>query len=343
MTTETNKQESNLIEVNNLKVHFPMVSGFLRKQVGVVKAVDDVSFHIKEGETLSLVGESGCGKTTTGRALLGAVKPTAGSVRFKRSNGETIETTGRETQNLDLLRQDIQIVFQDPFASLNPRMTVFDVIADPLKANNIAMGSELEDRVTEMLRLVGLAPEMMRRYPHAFSGGQRQRIGIARALVMNPRLLIADEPVSALDVSVQSQILNLMQDLQDQLNLAYLFISHDLSVVQYISHRVAVMYVGKIVESGTTQEVFTRPKHPYTQALLSSVPIPDPDVESVTMELEGEIADPANPPSGCYFHPRCPHAQDICNSTAPDFSDNPNGHEARCHFSEELNLPGVAN
>ncbi len=343
MTTETNTQNTNLIEVNNLKVHFPMVTGFLRKKIGVVKAVDDVSFHIKEGETLSIVGESGCGKTTTGRALLGAVEPTSGSVKFKRRNGDTIETTGRQTQNLDLLRQDIQIVFQDPFASLNPRMTVFDVIADPLKANNIAMGSELEDRVTEMLRLVGLAPEMMRRYPHAFSGGQRQRIGIARALVMNPRLLIADEPVSALDVSVQSQILNLMQDLQERLNLAYLFISHDLSVVQYISHRVAVMYVGKIVESGTTQEVFTRPKHPYTQALLSSVPIPDPDIESGMEELAGEIADPANPPSGCYFHPRCPHAQDICNSTAPDFSDKPNGHEARCHFSGELNLPGVAN
>ena len=220
-------------------------------------------------------------------------------------------------------------------------MTVFDVIADPLKANNIASGSELEDRVTEMLRLVGLAPEMMRRYPHAFSGGQRQRIGIARALVMNPRLLIADEPVSALDVSVQSQILNLMQDLQERLNLAYLFISHDLSVVQYISHKVAVMYVGKIVESGTTQEVFTTPKHPYTQALLSSVPIPDPDVESGSVELEGEIADPATPPAGGYFHPRCPQFQAICSTTAPDFSGDGEKHIARCHFSGELNLPGV--
>ena len=341
MTTETKIENTNLIEVNNLKVHFPMVTGFFRKKIGVVKAVDGVSFHIKAGETLSLVGESGCGKTTTGRALLGAVKPTAGSVRFRRSNGDVIETVGDQTENLDLLRQDIQIIFQDPFASLNPRMTIFDVIADPLRANNIAAGSELEDRVTEMLRLVGLAPEMMRRYPHAFSGGQRQRIGIARALVMNPRLLIADEPVSALDVSVQSQILNLMQDLQERLNLAYLFISHDLSVVQYISHKVAVMYVGKIVESGTTQEVFTTPKHPYTQALLSSVPIPDPDVKSASVELEGEIADPANPPSGCYFHPRCPHFQDICSTTAPDFSEDRGEHIARCHFSEELNLPGV--
>ena len=341
MTTETKIENTNLIEVRNLKVHFPMVSGFLRKQIGVVKAVDDVSFHIKEGETLSLVGESGCGKTTTGRALLGAVTPTAGSVKFRRSNGDVIETAGNQNENLELLRQDIQIIFQDPFASLNPRMTVFDVIADPLKANNIASGSELEDRVTEMLKLVGLAPEMMRRYPHAFSGGQRQRIGIARALVMNPRLLIADEPVSALDVSVQSQILNLMQDLQERLNLAYLFISHDLSVVQYISHKVAVMYVGKIVESGTTQEVFTTPKHPYTQALLASVPIPDPDVESGSVELEGEIADPANPPSGCYFHPRCHHFQDICSTTAPDFSEDGEKHIARCHFSGDLNLPGV--
>ena len=313
MTTDTELNNTNLIEVNNLKVHFPMVSGFLRKQIGVVKAVDDVSFHIKEGETLAIVGESGCGKTTTGRALLGAVEPTGGSVTFRRANGDTIETTGHSSANLDLLRQDIQIVFQDPFASLNPRMTVFDVVADPLKANNIAEGSELEDRVTEMIRLVGLAPEMMRRYPHAFSGGQRQRIGIARALVMNPRLLIADEPVSALDVSVQSQILNLMQDLQERLNLAYLFISHDLSVVQYISHRVAVMYVGKIIEMADSQTIFANPRHPYTRALLASVPIPDPDIESGMTELDGEIADPANPPKGCYFHPRCPNPTKECS------------------------------
>ena len=313
MTPDTELNNTNLIEVNNLRVHFPMVSGFLRKQIGVVKAVDDVSFHIKEGETLAIVGESGCGKTTTGRALLGAVEPTGGSVTFRRSNGDTIQSTGHSGANLDLLRRDIQIDFKDPFASLNPRMTVFDVVADPLKANNIAEGSELEDRVTEMIRLVGLAPEMMRRYPHAFSGGQRQRIGIARALVMNPRLLIADEPVSALDVSVQSQILNLMQDLQERLNLAYLFISHDLSVVQYISHRVAVMYVGKIIEMADSKTIFANPRHPYTRALLASVPIPDPDIESGMTELDGEIADPANPPKGCYFHPRCPNPTKECS------------------------------
>ena len=232
-------------------------------------------------------------------------------------------------------------MFQDPFASLNPRMTVFDIVADPMRVNRLASGRELEDRVSEMLRLVGLAPEYMRRFPHAFSGGQRQRIGIARALVMNPRLVIADEPVSALDVSVQAQILNLMQDLQDELRLTYLFISHDLSVVQYISHRVAVMYVGKIVEVASTDKLFTEPKHPYTQALLSAVPIPNPEIESRALPMEGEVADPANPPSGCYFHPRCPFAQERCRVEEPEVRDVGGGHLAACHYSEELELPGV--
>ena len=235
----------------------------------------------------------------------------------------------------------MQLIFQDPFASLNPRMTVFDVVADPLRVNRLARGSELEDRVAEMLRLVGLSVDYARRYPHAFSGGQRQRIGIARALVVNPRLVIADEPVSALDVSVQAQILNLMQDLQEELRLTYLFISHDLSVVQYICHRVAVMYVGKIVEVASTEDLFTQPRHPYTQALLSSVPVPNPAIQSRGMVLEGEVADPANPPPGCYFNPRCPFARDICREKEPPLTEVSPGRYVSCHFADEIELPGV--
>jgi peptide/nickel transport system ATP-binding protein len=235
----------------------------------------------------------------------------------------------------------MQLIFQDPFASLNPRMTVFDVVADPLRVNHLARGSALEDQVSEMLMRVGLSPAYMRRYPHAFSGGQRQRVGIARALVMNPRLVIADEPVSALDVSVQAQILNLMQDLQDELNLTYLFISHDLSVVQYIAHRVVVMYVGKIVEIASTEKLFTEPKHPYTQALLSSVPVPNPAIRARGQALTGEVANPANPPSGCYFHPRCPFARDICRTDEPPLTEVVEGQFAKCHFAGELDLPGV--
>ena len=269
-------EASTLLEVKNLKVHFPIISGLLRRTTGYVRAVDDASFDLRDGETLALVGESGCGKTTTGRAILRAVEPTAGDIIFRMRDDSRVNTTTVDSDELRLLRQEMQFIFQDPFASLNPRMTVFDVVGDPLRVNHMSKGKELEDRVTDMLRLVGLSPEYARRYPHAFSGGQRQRIGIARALVMNPRLVIADEPVSALDVSVQAQILNLMQDLQEQLKLTYLFISHDLSVVQYISHRVAVMYVGKIVELAPTEALFTEPKHPYTQALLSSVPVANP-------------------------------------------------------------------
>ena len=340
MTTAQNGS-SQILDVDKLKVYFPIITGMLRRTTGYVKAVDDVSFSLQEGETFGLVGESGCGKTTTGRAILRAIEPTDGEVLFRMNSGERINTATADRETLRRLRQEMQLIFQDPFASLNPRMTVFDVVADPLRVNRLARGSELEDRVAEMLRLVGLSVDYARRYPHAFSGGQRQRIGIARALVVNPRLVIADEPVSALDVSVQAQILNLMQDLQDELRLTYLFISHDLSVVQYICHRVAVMYVGKIVEVASTEDLFTQPKHPYTQALLSSVPVPNPAIQSRGMVLEGEVADPANPPSGCYFHPRCPFAKDICREQEPPLVEVSPGRYASCHFADEIELPGV--
>ena len=332
---------SPLLEVNDLKVHFPIQGGLWRRTKGYVRAVDDVSFELAEGETLGLVGESGCGKTTAGRAILRAVEPTSGEISFRMRDGSRIDTATADSEELRLLRYEMQLIFQDPFASLNPRMTVFDIVADPLRVNHLARGREAEDLVSELLRRVGLSPEYMRRYPHAFSGGQRQRVGIARALVMNPRLLIADEPVSALDVSVQAQILNLMQDLQQELNLTYLFISHDLSVVQYIAHRVMVMYVGKVAEIAPTETLFTQPLHPYTQALLSSVPVPNPEVSARGQALEGEVASPANPPSGCYFHPRCPFVQDICRTTSPPLKEVTPGRFASCHFAGELDLPGV--
>jgi peptide/nickel transport system ATP-binding protein len=337
----TTEGSTTLLEVDGLEVHFPIVTGLLRQTKGYVRAVDGVSFSVREGETLALVGESGCGKTTAGRAILRAVEPTGGEVVYRMRDDSRVSTTTSDGRIQKLLRQEMQIIFQDPFASLNPRMTIFDIVADPLRVNHLASGRELEDRVTEILQLVGLSSQYMRRYPHAFSGGQRQRIGIARALVMNPRLVVADEPVSALDVSVQAQILNLMQDLQSKLGLSYLFISHDLSVVQYISHRVAVMYVGKIVEVASTKSLFTEPKHPYTQALLDSVPVANPEVHSQSAALGGEVADPANPPSGCYFHPRCPYAKEVCKTTEPPLVEVASGHMVSCHFAADLKLPGV--
>ena len=343
MTQEEPTTAPSILKVEDLKVFFPIVGrGILQRTRGYVRAVDEVSFEIYEGETLGLVGESGCGKTTVGRALMGAVEATSGSVRFTTRDDDELSLLEASKDGWTIARQQMQLVFQDPFSSLNPRMTIYDIVGDPLRVNKLAGAREREERVAEMVRRVGLPPEVIRRYPHAFSGGQRQRIGIARALIMNPRLVIADEPVSALDVSVQAQILNLMQELRDQLNLSYLFISHDLSVVQHVSDRVAVMYVGQLVEVASSESIFARPMHPYTQALLSSVPLPNPEIRSRGKALEGEVADPANPPGGCYFNPRCPFVQDICRTQTPQLTEVEPGRLARCHFAGELELAGVA-
>jgi peptide/nickel transport system ATP-binding protein len=323
-------------------MHFPIERGFFRsKLVGYVRAVDGVSFYIREGETLGLVGESGCGKTTTARVILRAYEPTAGEVWFADRNLGRVNIPTLEKQQVKQLRQNMQLIFQDPYSSLNPRMTLLQIVGEPLLVNGVARGSELRDRVAELLKVVGLRSEYMSRYPHAFSGGQRQRIGVARALALNPQLVVCDEPVSALDVSIQAQILNLLQDLQEQFHLTYLFISHDLSVVEHISDRVAVMYVGKLVESATTEELFINPQHPYTEALMSAVPKPDPKHRSRRIILEGEVANPANPPSGCYFHPRCRYAVDHCKTTGPDLREARPDHYVSCHRAKELSLLGV--
>ena len=331
-----------LLEVKDLKKHFPIKRGFFSsKTVGYVKAVDGVSFYIREGETLGLVGESGCGKTTTGRLILRAYDPTAGEIWFTDRNLGRINVPVLDKQQLRQLRQNMQLIFQDPYSSLNPRMTLLEIVGEPLYVNKVAQGSEMKERVAELLRVVGLRPEYMSRYPHAFSGGQRQRIGVARALALNPQLVVCDEPVSALDVSVQAQILNLLQDLQQKFGLTYLFISHDLSVVEHISDRVAVMYVGKLVESATTEELFLNPKHPYTEALLSAVPKPDPRIRTESIVLPGEVADPANPPSGCYFHPRCQYQKDYCATEEPALRAIAPDHFVSCHRAEELKLLSV--
>lgn len=332
-----------LLEVKNLKMHFPIMAGFFRRVVGHVKAVDDVSFAIKAGETLGLVGESGCGKTTAGRCILRAYNPTDGQILYRRPDNQVVDLATLSDQELKPYRQQIRMVFQDPFSSLNPRMPVVDIVGDPMKINRVASGKELEDRVAALLRRVGLRPEYMRRYPHAFSGGERQRLGIARALALDPHLVVADEAVSALDVSVRAQILNLLQDLQEELKLTYLFVSHDLSVIEYLCDRVVVMYVGKIVEVAPTDEIFADPQHPYTEALLSAVPKPDPRVrrQRQRIVLEGDVADPANPPSGCYFHPRCRYAKARCSTETPPLRQISEGHYAACHYSEELTLQGV--
>ncbi|MBI5303214.1 MAG: dipeptide ABC transporter ATP-binding protein [Chloroflexi bacterium] len=338
----TNANPTPLLEVKNLKKYFPIRKGFFRKTVGNVRAVDDVSFFVNEGETLGLVGESGCGKTTTSRCILRALVPTSGEMIFRAQDGNAVDLAKLNRRELRPLRPQMQMIFQDPYGSLNPRMTLFDIVGEPMLVNGVPNRKERVERVAELLRLVGLRPEYMQRYPHAFSGGQRQRIGIARALSVNPRLVVADEPVSALDVSVQAQILNLLLDLQKRLNLTYLFVAHNLSVVKHICDRVAVMYVGKLVEMAPTNELYRAPKHPYTAALMSAVPVADPRIKTGNVELKGEVPSPANPPSGCYFHPRCEYAVDQCRQDAPVFREIKPNHFVACHRADELQLPGIA-
>ncbi len=329
-----------LLEVKNLKKYFPVEKGFWRKTVGYVKAVDKVNLYINEGETLGVVGESGCGKTTLGRCILRAIEPTEGSILF-RLNGDMIDITKLDRESLRATRRYTQMIFQDPYSSLDSRMTVLDIVGEPLLVNNLATGRKMEERVKDLVKVVGLNVKHLKRYPHAFSGGQRQRIGIARALASNPKFIVADEPVSALDVSVQAQTLNLLQDLQVEFKLTYLFISHDLSVIEHISDRVAIMYVGKVVELAKTEEFFLNPLHPYSEALLSALPKPDPRLRMKRIILSGEVANPVNPPSGCYFHPRCKYAEEICKKKESGWKEVNPDHFVACHFAKKLSLKGV--
>jgi len=318
-----------LIRVEDLKMHFPIYRGVFQKQVGAVRAVDGITFSIKRGETLGLVGESGCGKSTTGRAILQLYSPTAGHVYYEDQDLTTLK--GEELRHM---RRKMQMIFQDPYASLNPRMTVGEIIGEPLIVHNVASGKEVQDRVENLLQLVKMNPSFATRYPHEFSGGQRQRIGVARALALQPAFIVCDEPISALDVSIQAQVINLLEDLQSEFHLTYLFIAHDLSMVRHISDRVAVMYLGTIAEIADRNALYASPLHPYTQALLSAVPIPDPVIEADRRRviLEGDVPSPANPPSGCHFRTRCPLAKDICAEQNPELREIAAGHFAACHF-----------
>jgi len=323
-------QKTPLIRVEHLTKHFPVTRGLIfQKQVGAVQAVDDLNFEIYQGETFGMVGESGCGKSTTGRAVLQLHKPTSGKVFY-----QDIELTTATAQTMQRMRRNMQIIFQDPYASLNPRMTVGNIIAEPLEVHNIGTADERRERVQDLLRLVGLNPYFVNRYPHEFSGGQRQRIGVARALALEPKFIICDEPISALDVSIQAQVVNLLEKLQNELGLTYLFIAHDLSMVRHISDRVAVMYLGKMVELATRDELYTNPLHPYTKALLSAVPVPDPVQETKRKRiiLEGDVPSPIKPPSGCRFHPRCPIAEEICSQVIPEWREASTGHWVACHM-----------
>ncbi len=333
--------EDSLLEVNDLKQWFPIRKGFLQRVVGHVKAVDGVSFDIKQNEALGLVGESGSGKTTVGRAVLRLYDPTAGEIWYTTADGERIDIANIDQGEMKPLRREMRMIFQDPFSSLNPRLTVKDLIGEPLIIHKEASGRALEDRVSELMSAVGLDPNYMRRYPHEFSGGQRQRIGLARTLALQPRLIIADEPVSALDVSIQAQVLNLLQVLKDELGLTYLFIAHDLSVVEHMCDRIAVMYVGRLVEVADSDTLLRRPLHPYTEALVSAIPPADPEVKLNRIILEGDIPSPANPPPGCVFHPRCLYAKDRCKEEEPRLDEIEPGHYASCHFADELMLQGI--
>jgi peptide/nickel transport system ATP-binding protein len=341
------KDDNVILDVKGLKKYFPITGGMMQRVVGYVKAVDDVNFFVREGETLGLVGESGCGKTTAGRAVLRLYEPTDGTIMFKSralsqsGKPEWINLRELDRGQLKKVYQDISMIFQDPIGSLNPRMTVYDIITEPLLIHD-KIAPDTEDYVIQLLERVGLRAENIRRYPHEFSGGQRQRIGIARSLALNPQLIIADEPVSALDVSVQAQTLNLLNDLKADFNLAYIFVAHDLSVVQHISDRVAVMYVGRIAEMAESVELYSRPLHPYTEALMSSVPRPNPRVKKERIIMEGDVADPSNPPPGCLFHPRCRYVQDRCKTDVPELREIKPDHYAACHFAGELELKGVA-
>jgi oligopeptide transport system ATP-binding protein len=330
-TTETNNNV--LLHVDDLMMHFPIYRGVIQRQVGAVRAVDGVSFDIKRGETLGLVGESGCGKSTTGRTILQLYRPTAGAVTF-----EGVDLVHLKGEDLRKMRRKMQMIFQDPYASLNPRMTVADIVGEPLVVHNVATGKEIEERVKYLLNVVNLNPSFAGRYPHEFSGGQRQRIGVARALALQPSFIICDEPISALDVSIQAQVVNLLEELQEQFNLTYLFIAHDLSMVRHISDRVAVMYLGVLVELASRDDLYTQPLHPYTRALLSAVPIPDPiaDAKRERVILKGDVPSPANPPSGCRFRTRCPIAEGVCAESRPDFREIKPGHFVACFFAERF-------
>ena len=330
--SENSNTHQKLVEVRGLKMWFPIMRGILQKHVADVKAVDGLNFDVFQGETLGLVGESGCGKSTTGRAILQLYKPTAGAVLFEGS-----DLVALKGEDLRKMRRRMQMIFQDPYASLNPRMTVGSIVAEPLEVHNIGTKAERVERVRELLKVVGLNPYFINRYPHEFSGGQRQRIGVARALAVNPAFIVCDEPISALDVSIQAQVINLLEDLQEQFGLTYLFIAHDLSVVRHISDRIAVMYLGKIMELADRDELYRNPMHPYTQALLSAVPIPDPVIEEKRQRiiLEGDVPSPVNPPKGCNFSTRCPKALDMCKEQEPEFRDYGGGHWAACWLHQK--------
>lgn len=332
--------EKILLEISHLKKYYPIEAGWMKKRIGTVKAVDDITLTVRENETLGLVGESGCGKTTLGRTILRIIEPTSGKVIFHFGDAP-VDFTLLNKKELRKMRRNVQMIFQNPYTSLNPRMSVFDIIAEPMRLAKSYEEEEISEKVKYLVQRVGLEVKHLNRFPHAFSGGQRQRIGIARALTLDPRFIVSDEAVSALDVSIQAQILNLLKDLQQDNRLTYLFIAHDLSVIEHISDRVCVMYLGRVVELAKTEELFFRPKHPYTEALMSAIPVPDPTVESKRIMLPGEIASAANLPGGCCFHPRCRYAKEACKKEVPELTEISPGHFVACPYADELRLSGV--